>query len=72
MAVWIRIITRPIFSAGTPNPRNSASPLKWCGGGGGPSTNVIINEVDSDAREQMLPNSLSYMMVERGTLRLIG
>ena len=35
------------FSADTPNPRNFASPLNLCGGGG-PSTNIIINEVDAD------------------------
>ncbi len=36
------------FVVSTPTPRNIASPLNSCGGGGGPSTNIIINEVDSD------------------------
>ena len=36
------------FATGTPNPRNTASPLNSCSGGGGPNPNIIINEVDSD------------------------
>jgi len=36
------------FASGAPAPRNSVSPLNPCDGGGGPSTNIIINEVDSD------------------------
>ncbi len=36
------------FVTNPPTPRNTASPLNSCDGGGGPSTNVIINEVDSD------------------------
>ena len=36
------------FSAAAPSPRNTASPVNPCNGGGGGDTTVLINEVDSD------------------------
>jgi predicted extracellular nuclease len=38
------------FTAGTPSPRNSSSPVQLCGSVG-PATGVVINEVDSDTPE---------------------